>query len=111
MSAAEREERLADMHAGVLKTAWRTAGRTLAVSIWYSYQLGGLPTSHQSLQAVPKDNQKHRVRDLDRSQGLGRARNRTSGSVRRERETPADLDGARSAGTCLCALRVYGCSS
>jgi nitroimidazol reductase NimA-like FMN-containing flavoprotein (pyridoxamine 5'-phosphate oxidase superfamily) len=44
MSAAEREEFLADVHVGVLSAAVGTAGRTLAVPVWYSYQLGGLLT-------------------------------------------------------------------
>ena len=44
MSAAEREEFLAGVHAGVLSAAAGTAGRTLAVPVWYSYQPGGLLT-------------------------------------------------------------------
>jgi len=44
VSAAEREEFLAGGHAGVLSTAAGTAGRTLAVSTWYSYQPSGLLT-------------------------------------------------------------------
>ena len=40
MSAAEREEFLAAVHIGVLGSA----GRTLAVPVWYSYQPGGLLT-------------------------------------------------------------------
>ena len=44
MSAAEREEFLADVHVGVLCTALGTTGRTLAVPVWYSYQPGGLLT-------------------------------------------------------------------
>ena len=44
MSAAEREEFLADVHVGVLSTAIGTEGRTLAVPVWYSYQPGGLLT-------------------------------------------------------------------
>jgi PPOX class probable F420-dependent enzyme len=43
MSAAEREEFLAGVHIGVLSAAG-TAGRTLAVPVWYSYQPGGLLT-------------------------------------------------------------------
>src|SRR5215469_60457 len=42
MSAAEREEFLAGVHVGVLSAAAGTAGRTLAVPVWYSYQPGGL---------------------------------------------------------------------
>jgi nitroimidazol reductase NimA-like FMN-containing flavoprotein (pyridoxamine 5'-phosphate oxidase superfamily) len=44
MSAAEREEFLADVHVGVLSAAIGTAGQTLAVPVWYSYQPGGLLT-------------------------------------------------------------------
>jgi hypothetical protein len=44
MSAAEREEFLAGVHVGVLSAAAGTAGRTLAVPVWYSYQPGGLLT-------------------------------------------------------------------
>jgi hypothetical protein len=44
MSAAEREEFLAGAHVGVLSAAIGTEGRTLAVPVWYSYQLGGLVT-------------------------------------------------------------------
>ena len=44
MSAAEREEFLAGVHVGVLSTAAGTAGRTLAVPVWYSYRPGGLVT-------------------------------------------------------------------
>jgi nitroimidazol reductase NimA-like FMN-containing flavoprotein (pyridoxamine 5'-phosphate oxidase superfamily) len=44
MSAAEREEFLAGVHVGVLSAAVGTAGRTLAVPVWYSYQPGGLLT-------------------------------------------------------------------
>jgi PPOX class probable F420-dependent enzyme len=44
MSAAEREEFLAGVHIGVLSAAAGTAGRTLAVPVWYSYQPGGLLT-------------------------------------------------------------------
>ena len=45
MSAAEREEFLAGVHIGVLSAAAGTAGRTLAVPVWYSYQPGGLLTA------------------------------------------------------------------
>ncbi len=41
MSAAERDEFLADVHVGVLSAAVGTAARTLAVPVWYSYQPGG----------------------------------------------------------------------
>ena len=41
MSAAEREEFLAGVHVGVLSAAVGTAGQTLAVPVWYSYQPGG----------------------------------------------------------------------
>jgi nitroimidazol reductase NimA-like FMN-containing flavoprotein (pyridoxamine 5'-phosphate oxidase superfamily) len=44
MSTAEREDFLAEVHVGVLSAAVGTAGRTLAVPIWYSYQPGGLLT-------------------------------------------------------------------
>lgn len=44
MSAAEREEFLAGVHVGVLSAVAGTAGRTLAVPVWYSYQPGGLVT-------------------------------------------------------------------
>jgi PPOX class probable F420-dependent enzyme len=44
MSAAEREEFLAGVHVGVLSATAGTAGQTLAVPVWYSYQPGGLVT-------------------------------------------------------------------
>ena len=44
MSAAEREEFLAGVHVGVLSAAMGSAGQTLAVPVWYSYQPGGLVT-------------------------------------------------------------------
>src|SRR5262249_17763520 len=44
MSTAEREGFLADVHVGVLCTAFGTTGQTLAVPVWYSYQPGGLLT-------------------------------------------------------------------
>jgi len=44
MSAAEREEFLAGVHVGVLSAAVGSAGQTLAVPVWYSYQRGGLLT-------------------------------------------------------------------
>jgi nitroimidazol reductase NimA-like FMN-containing flavoprotein (pyridoxamine 5'-phosphate oxidase superfamily) len=44
MSLAEREEFLAGVHVGVLSAAVGTAGRTLAIPVWYSYQPGGLLT-------------------------------------------------------------------
>jgi hypothetical protein len=42
MSAAEREEFLAGVRVGGLSAAMGTAGQTLVVPVWYSYQLGGL---------------------------------------------------------------------
>ena len=44
MSAAERDEFLAGVHVGVLSAAIGTAGQTLAVPLWYSYQPRGLLT-------------------------------------------------------------------
>ena len=44
MSAAARERFLADVHVGVLCTALGSAGQTLAVPVWYSYEPGGLLT-------------------------------------------------------------------
>jgi PPOX class probable F420-dependent enzyme len=44
MSAAEREQFLADVRVGVLSAAVGRTGRTLAVPVWYSYQPGGLLT-------------------------------------------------------------------
>jgi hypothetical protein len=44
MSAAEREEFLAGVRVGVLCVAAGTAGRTLAVPVWYSYRPGALVT-------------------------------------------------------------------
>ena len=44
MSAAEREEFLAGVHVGVLSAAIGTAGQTMGVPVWYSYQPGGLVT-------------------------------------------------------------------
>lgn len=41
MSAAEREEFLADVHVGVLSAALGPGGQTLAVPVWYGYQPGG----------------------------------------------------------------------
>ena len=41
MSAAEREEFLAGVGVGGLSAAMGTAGQTLAVPVWYSYQPGG----------------------------------------------------------------------
>jgi len=55
MSAAEREEFLAGVHVGVLSAAVGTAGQTLAVPVWYSYQPGGLVTvltRHRSRKAA-----------------------------------------------------------
>jgi hypothetical protein len=43
MSAAGREEFLAGVHIAVLSAAAGTAGRTLAVPVWYSYQPGPMP--------------------------------------------------------------------
>jgi nitroimidazol reductase NimA-like FMN-containing flavoprotein (pyridoxamine 5'-phosphate oxidase superfamily) len=42
MSLAEREEFLSGVHVGVLSAAAGTAGQTLAVPVWYSYQPGGV---------------------------------------------------------------------
>jgi PPOX class probable F420-dependent enzyme len=44
MSVTEREEFLAGVRVGVLSATAGTAGRTLAVPVWYSYQAGGLLT-------------------------------------------------------------------
>ena len=55
MSVAGREEFLAGMHVGVLSTAAGTAGRTLAVSVWYRNQPGGLLTGRQSRKAAATD--------------------------------------------------------
>jgi PPOX class probable F420-dependent enzyme len=44
MSAAARERFLADVHVGVLCAALGSAGQTLAVPVWYSYEPGGLLT-------------------------------------------------------------------
>jgi hypothetical protein len=44
VSPAEHGEFLAGVHAGVLSMAVSTAGRTLAVWVWYSVQPGGLLT-------------------------------------------------------------------
>jgi hypothetical protein len=44
MGAAGREEFVAGVHVGVLSAAMGTAGQTLAVPVWYSYQPGGLVT-------------------------------------------------------------------
>jgi hypothetical protein len=44
MTADEREEFFAGVRVGVLSAAIGTAGRTLAVPVWYSYQPGGLVT-------------------------------------------------------------------
>ena len=44
MSVAEREKFLSGVHIGVVSAALGTAGRTLAVPVWYSYQPGGLLT-------------------------------------------------------------------
>ena len=45
----------------------------LAVSVWYSYQPGGLLTvltGRRSRKAAARTNRSHRVRDLDRSRRL-----------------------------------------
>ena len=39
MSAAEREEFLADVRVGVLSAAIGTAGQTVAVPVWYNYRM------------------------------------------------------------------------
>jgi len=73
IGAAGREEFLAGVHAGVLGTVVGTAGRMLAVSVWYSYQPGGLLTvltGRRSCKAAARTNRSHRVRDLDRSRRL-----------------------------------------
>jgi nitroimidazol reductase NimA-like FMN-containing flavoprotein (pyridoxamine 5'-phosphate oxidase superfamily) len=44
VNVTEREEFLAGVHVGVLSAAADSAGRTLAVPVWYSYQRGGLLT-------------------------------------------------------------------
>ena len=44
MSPAARDEFLAGVHVGVLSAAVGTAGRTLAVPVWYSYQPGRVLT-------------------------------------------------------------------
>ena len=85
------------MHVGVLSTAAGTAGRTLAVSVSYRNQPSGLLTGRQSRKAAATDQPQApgqglifiARRDLPPPQNIL--------SVRRERETPADLDGARSA--------------
>jgi hypothetical protein len=51
VSVAGRGEFLAGMHVGVLGTA----GRTLAVSVWYRSQPGGLLTGRQSRKAAATD--------------------------------------------------------
>jgi hypothetical protein len=58
------------MNVGLLSTAVGTAGRTLAVSVWYSYQPGGLLTGRRSRKAPAKDQPQASVRDLDRSRSL-----------------------------------------
>jgi hypothetical protein len=55
VSAAGREEFPAGVHAGVLSAAAGTAGRTLAVQVWYSYQPGGLLTRRRPRTAAAKD--------------------------------------------------------
>jgi len=59
VSVAGREEFLAGMHVSVLGTA----GRTLAVSVWYRNQPGGLLTGRRSRKAAATDHRRHRVRD------------------------------------------------
>jgi hypothetical protein len=51
VSVAGRQEFPAGMHAGVLGTA----DRTLAVSVWYRNQPGGLLTGHRSRKAAATD--------------------------------------------------------
>lgn len=51
MSVAGREEFLPGMHVGVLGTA----GRMLAVSVWYRNQPGGLLTGRRSRKAAATD--------------------------------------------------------
>ena len=55
MSVAGREEFLAGMHVGVLSTAAGTAGRTLAVSVWYRNRPGSLLTGRRSRKAAATD--------------------------------------------------------
>jgi hypothetical protein len=55
VSAAEREEFPAGVHVDVLSTAAGTAGRTLAVSAWYSYQSSGLLTVLTGPRPVAQD--------------------------------------------------------
>ena len=58
VSPAEHLEFLAGVHAGVLSAAVGTAGRRLAVSVWYMYQPGGLLTmltGRRSRNAAAKD--------------------------------------------------------
>jgi hypothetical protein len=51
VSVAGREEFLAGMHVSVLAAA----GRTLAVSVWYRNQPGGLLTGRRSRKAAATD--------------------------------------------------------
>ena len=44
MSVTGRKEFLVGVRVGVLSVAVGTAGQTLAVPVWYSYQPGGLLT-------------------------------------------------------------------
>jgi hypothetical protein len=53
--AAEREEFLVGVHAGMLDTAVSAAGRPLAVSVWYGHQPGGLLTGRRPRTAAAKD--------------------------------------------------------
>jgi hypothetical protein len=62
VSVAGHEELLAGMHVGVLSTAAGTAGRTLAVSVWYRNQPGGLLTGRRSRKPQRRTNRRHRVR-------------------------------------------------
>ena len=55
VSAAERGEFLVGVHAGVLSAAAGTAGHRHAVSVWCSYQPGGLLTGRRSRTAAAKD--------------------------------------------------------
>jgi len=72
-SAAEREEFLAGVHVGVVSTAVGTASPTLTLSVWHSYQPGGLLielAGRRSRKATAKDQPHASGQDLDRSRRL-----------------------------------------
>ena len=106
MSAGEREEFLAGVHIGVLSAAAGTAGRTLAVPVWYSYQPGGQENlggkserdRYPLHDAVPRFNRPGGEHGQGQRAGQGQNLNRAgdNGPVRVGAKAPASTSGAAS---------------